>query len=197
MCLSEATCPAEFGDVELSVYALGGSPRDEHIFNQGTIVSGSIRESFGAGLKVGLFPAALHRIVGLEIDSNVHSGALSFPNLADGQRNETGRSDLLLFNTTFNVVLRYPGETVRPYVGGGIGWSTAVLLNPNIAGRDDDDFGSARSFGHQYLGGMQVLLSPRVMLFAEYRYFSADYHWTSLAVDFRVHNALMGVGLRF
>ncbi|MDH4371422.1 MAG: porin family protein [Nitrospira sp.] len=195
--LTDIARPAEFGDIELSLYALGSWPRDENVFNQGTTVSGSIQEGFGAGLKVGLFPAALHRVVGLEIDSNAHSGRLSFPNLANGQNHGHGRSDLLLFTSTFNLILRYPGERVRPYVGVGIGWATGVLLNPNIAGRDDDDFGSARAFGHQFLGGTQVLLSSKVMLFAEYRYFSTDYHWKSLAVDFRDHNVLVGVGLRF
>jgi opacity protein-like surface antigen len=195
--LTGLTLAAEFGDVELGLYALGSWPRDEDVFNQGTRVPASVQQGFGAGLKVGLFPAALHRAVGLEIDSNVHNGALSFPNIANGRNNGVGRSDLLVFKTTFNVILRYPGELVRPYVGVGIGWATGVLLNPNIAGRDDQDFDDTRAFGHQFLGGTQLLLSPKVFLFAEYRYFSANYHWKSLAVDFRDHNGLMGVGLRF
>jgi len=206
--LTEVALPAEFGDVELSAYALGSWPRDLEIFNQGTTVPGPIQNGLGAGLKVGLFPAALCRIVGLEIDSNAHSGALSFPNVANGRVNETGRSDLLMINTTFNLILRYPGETIRPYVGFGIGWSHGTLLNPNIAGRDDKDFDSARAFTHQFLGGAQVVLSPSVplfntqrnvavFLFGEYRYLSSDYHWEGLAIDFRTHYGLAGAGLRF
>lgn len=199
---------AEFGDVEVSVYALGSWPRDENIFNQGATVQGSIQEGFGAGLKAGLFPTALHRVLGLEIDSNVHSGAFSFPNLLNGQNNGTGHSDLLIINTIFNLVLRYPGEIVRPYIGIGLGWSHGTLLNPNIAGRNDKDFDSARAFTHQFLGGVQVLLSPKVFLFGEYRDYSiflfgeyrsvsSNYHWDELAVDFRAHYSLLGVGLRF
>lgn len=188
---------AEFGDVELGLYALGSWPQDETVFNQGTTVPASIQHGFGGGLKVGLFPAALRRVVGLEIDSNIHGGALSFSNIAKGRIGEIGRSDLLLFKTTFNLVFRYPGEIVRPYIGVGIGWATSVLLNPNIAGRDDQDFDDTRAFGHQFLGGSQLLLSPKVFLFAEYRYFSANFHWKSIAVDFRDHNALVGAGLRF
>ena len=157
-CLPEASVAVEFGDVEVSGYVLGSWPSDEPVFNQGTTVTASIQQGFGAGLKVGLYPAVLHRFVGLELDSNIHSGRLSFPSIATGQREE-GRSDLLLSKSTFNVVLRYPGVTFRPYVGAGIGWSTAVLLNPNIAGRDDEDFGSARAFGYQYLGGAQLILT--------------------------------------
>jgi hypothetical protein len=205
---TDVAIPAEFGDVEVSAYALGSWPRDVNIFNQGTTVPASIQEGFGAGLKVGLFPSKLRRIVGLEIDSNMHGSAVSFPNTADGRTDETGRSDLLMINTTFNLVLRYPGEQIRPYVGAGIGWSHGTLLNPNIAGRDDKDFDSARAFTHQFLGGAQVVLSPHVplfnthqtvaiFLFGEYRYLSSDYHWDGLAIHFRTHYGLVGAGLRF
>ncbi len=197
LCVTDVAVAAEFGDVELSAYALGSWPRDLAIFNQETTVPASIRDGFGAGLKVGLFPAALRRMVGLEIDSNAHGGTLSFPNVANGQNNGAGRSNLLILNTTFNLILRYPGETVRPYVGIGIGWSHGTLLNPNIAGRDDKDFDQARALGLQFLGGAQVLLSPKIFLFGEYRYFSANYHWEGLAIDFRTHYGLVGAGLRF
>lgn len=205
---TELAFSLEFGDVEVSIYGLGGRPRNLDIFNQDTTVPASVQEGFGAGLKAGLFPNALRRMVGLEIDSNIHGAALSFPNLANGRHNETGRSDLLMINTTFNVILRYPGERFRPYIGGGIGWSHGTLLNPNIAGRDDKDFDSARAFTHQFLGGVQWVLNPNValfntqqhlaiFLFGEYRYLSSNYHWERLAVDFRTHYGLLGVGLRF
>jgi len=197
LCVIEIARSAEFGDVELSAYALGSWTRDQDIFNQGTTVTASISEGFGAGLKVGLFPSALRRIVGLELDSNMHGAALSFPNVANGRNNETGRSDLLIINTTFNFILRYPGERIRPYIGAGIGWSHGTLLNPNIAGRDDNDFDSARAFTHQFLGGAQILLSPKILLFGEYRYLSSNYHWEGLAIDFRTHYGLVGAGLRF
>ena len=114
-----------------------------------------------------------------------------------GSNNGTGRSDLLMINTTFNLILRYPGERIRPYIGAGIGWSHGTLLNPNIAGRDDKDFDSARAFTHQFLGGAQILLSSKLFLFGEYRYLSSNYHWESLAIDFRTHYGLVGAGLRF
>lgn len=207
-CLPHTAHAAEFGDVELGLYAMGSWPRDQDVFNQETTVPASIRPGFGAGFKIGLFPAALRRMVGLELDSNMHGAAITFPNVAHGQQNVTGRSDLLMINTTFNLILRYPGETVRPYIGAGIGWSHGTLLNPNIAGRDDQDFDSARAFTHQFLGGAQVILSPTVrlfgmdrpysvFLFGEYRYLSSNYHWEGLAVDFRTHYGLLGAGLRF
>lgn len=205
---TEVAFAVEFGDVELNLYALGSWPRDENVFNQGTTVPASIQPGFGAGLKAGLFPAALRRMVGLEIDSNMHGAALSFPNVANGRNNGTAGSDLLMINTTFNLILRYPGERIRPYVGVGVGWSHGTLLNPNITGRDDQDFDSARAVTHQFLGGAQLILNPQVplfntqqnvaiFLFGEYRYLSSDYHWEGLVLDFRTHYGLLGAGLRF
>jgi opacity protein-like surface antigen len=206
--LTDVAFPSEFGDIELSGYALGTLPGNQDLFNQGTTVSASGEQGFGAGFKIGVFPSVLNRMAGLEMDSNIHGMNLEFPNIANGRNREIGRSSLLMINTTFNVILRYPGERFRPYVGGGIGWSHGTLLNPNIAGRDDKDFDSARAFTHQFLGGAQVVLTPHlslfnaqqdiaVFLFGEYRYLSSNYHWEGLAVDFRTHYGLFGIGLRF
>ena len=197
MSLASRVSAAEFGDIELSFYALGSWPRDEPIFNQGTTVPASVKSGFGGGLKVGLFPHFTKRMIGLEIDSNGHGGAISFQNTANGQNGGTGRSNLMVLSTTVNLILRYPGEAVLPYVGIGAGWSHGVLLNPNIVGRSDQDFESARALGYQFLAGTQVMLSQRVFLFGEYRYFSANYHWEGLALDFRAHYGLAGFGLRF
>lgn len=188
---------AEFGDIDLSFYALGSWPRDQPIYIQGATVDASIKPGAGAGIKVGLFPRITKNMLGLELDSSVHGGALSFLTNANGRNNGIGHSNLLVLNTMVNLVLRYPGETVAPYVGIGAGWSQGTLLSPNIRGRDDKDFESARAFGHQYLTGAQIMVGPKVYVFGEYRYFSANYHWEGLAVDFRAHYGLVGVGLRF
>lgn len=194
---TEPAHPTEFGDIEVSGYALGSWPRDQNLYNQGTTVPASVQAGFGAGSTVGLFPTMLRGVIGLAFDSNLHGGALSFSNIAQRQGNERGRSDLLVSNTTVNLILRYPGEHVRPYLGAGIGWSSGTLLNPNITGRNDQDFESAYAFVHQFLGGTQVLLNSKVFLFGEYRYTSSNYHWEGLAIDFRTHYGILGVGLRF
>jgi len=209
-CLSPAT-PAfstDIGDIEVGVYALGSWPRDQDIYNQGTTVPASIQAGGGAGLKVGFYPSLLSRMVGLQLDSNIHSTAIAFPNIARGGHHDTARSDLLVTNTIFHLILRYPGTRFRPYIGAGIGWSSGTLLNPNIAGREDRDFASAIAFTHQFLGGAQLVIKPdipifdtqhtmAIFLFSEYRYVSANYHWEGLALDFRTHYGLLGVGVRF
>lgn len=130
---------AEFGEIDLGAYLLGSWPRDQPIFNQGSTVSGSIRQGVGAGVKIDLFPHATQRMLAIEIDSSAHGGALSFSNIANGQHNGTGRSNIL--------VLRYLGEVVTLYIGIGDGWSHGTLLHPNIIGRNDRDFDSAAPSG--------------------------------------------------
>ena len=188
---------AEFGDIELSFYGLSSWPVDKPIFNQGTIAEASVKHGFGGGVKVGLFPNLTHRAVGLEIDSSGHGGALSFPTSTNGANQGIARSDLLVLHTMFNLIVRYPGKQVTPFVGIGGGWSHGILLNPNIAGRSDQDFEAARTFGYQVLAGTQVMVSEKVFLFGEYRYFAANYHWDGLALDFRSHYGVAGFGLRF
>ncbi len=198
-CLStpELAFPAELGSIELSAYALGSWPRDQDNSNQGAMATSSFEQGFGAGLKAGLFPSVLHGIIGVALDSNIHSGALALSRTMNGQSNEAGSSDWLVTNTTANLILRYPSETIRPYIGIGVGWSTGTLLNPNIAGRNDKDFDSAYALVHQFLGGVQMFLNLKVFLFSEYRYVSSTFHWDRLAVEFRTHYGLVGAGFRF
>ncbi len=188
---------AEFGHIELGFYGLGSWPVDKPIFNQGTVTEASIKHSFGGGVKAGLFPDLTRRIIGVEIDSSGHGGALSFANRAGSGQPGISRSDLLVLHTMINLIVRYPDKPITPYAGIGGGWSHGVLLNPNIAGRADQDFETARSFGYQFLAGTQVMLSRKVFLFGEYRYFAANFHWNGLALDFRSHYGVVGFGLRF
>ena len=188
---------ADFGDIELGLYGLGSWPVDKPIFNQGVMQEGSVRNGYGAGVKVSLFPNFTGGIVGLEIDSSGQASAISFTNRATGTEAGTSRSDLLIFGTMINLVVRYPGKRIQPYVGIGGGWSDGILLNPNIAGRSDRDFETAWTLGYQFLGGANINISRRLFVFGEYRYFSANYHWEGLALDFRTHYGVAGFGLRF
>jgi opacity protein-like surface antigen len=97
----------------------------------------------------------------------------------------------------FNLIVRYPGKRITPYAGVGGGWSNGILLNPNIAGRSDQDFEGAWAFAYQFLAGMEVMVSQRIFFFGEYRYLAANYHWEGLALDFRSHYGVAGFGLRF
>jgi opacity protein-like surface antigen len=199
--LSATTAPAgatETDDVYVSLYILGSFPQDRHPIFQGQELLGSRpSNSLGAGLKVGIFPVAAKRSLGIEIESYGHGGHISFPVTSGIGAGQVGRTDLAVINSMFNVVLRHPGDVFQPYVGVGIGLSQGLLTNPDIPGRADQDFEAARTLGHQFIAGVQASLSTRTFVFSEYKYFSANYHWSGLSLDFRAHYALAGVGIRF
>lgn len=196
-----ATAPVEATettDVYVSLYVLGGFPEDRHVIFQGQELLGtSLSKSLGAGLKVGIFPVVVKRSLGIEIESYGHGGHISFPITSGIGGGQVGHTDLAVINSMLNAVLRYPGEAFQPYIGVGAGLSQGFLTNPDIPGRDDQDFETARTLGHQFLAGIQASLSTRAFVFSEYKYFSANYHWSGLSLDFRAHYALAGVGIRF
>jgi opacity protein-like surface antigen len=193
----EPASGADFGDIELGFYGLGSWPVDKPIYSKGVAEDASVRNGYGAGVKVSLFPNFTGRIVGLELDSSGHGSAISFTNRATGAEAGPSRSDVVIFNSMVNLIVRYPGKRIQPYVGIGGGWSDGILLNPNIAGRSDRDFETAWTLGYQILGGAKINISRRLFVFGEYRYFSANYHWEGLALDFRTHYGVAGFGLRF
>lgn len=189
---------AESADVYISLYALGAFPSDGGLFSQGTTPQNAkISNGVGAGIKVAVFPHLLENIVGVELESYGHGSSISFPITSGVGAGTLAQTNLWVFNDMVNLIVRYPGKTVVPYVGVGGGLSNGMLTSANIPGRSDRDFEGSWTFGYQFLGGVQGNLTEKLFLFSEYKYFSANYHWTDLALDFRSHYVLGGIGLRF
>jgi opacity protein-like surface antigen len=185
----------EKDDVYISLYVERSLPRDRNVFLGGEEMTNTrVSNSVGAGMKLGFFPAIAKGVVGIELESSGHGGRVTFPLMTNSQ---TASTNLLVFNSMVNAIVRYPGEIIRPYLGVGVGLSQGILTAPNIPGRTDTDFEVARSFGHQYLAGVQGMVSERTFLFAEYKYLSANYHWEKLSLDFRSHYVIAGIGIRF
>jgi opacity protein-like surface antigen len=185
----------EKDDVYISLYVERTLPRDRNAFLGGEeMANTTVANSMGAGLKLGFFPALAKGVVGIELESSGHGGEVNFLLMTNSK---TAGTNLLVFNSMVNAIVRYPGENIRPYLGVGVGLSQGILTAPNIPGRTDTDFEAARSFGHQYLAGVQGMVSERSFLFAEYKYLSANYHWEKLSLDFRSHYVIAGIGIRF
>jgi opacity protein-like surface antigen len=185
----------EKDDVYISLYAQRSLPSNRNAFLGGEEMANTmVGNGMGAGLKVGVFPAIARGFVGIELESSGHGGEVTFPLMANSK---TAGTNLLVFNSMVNAIVRYPGNVIRPYIGIGAGLSQGVLTGADIPGRTDRDFEGARSFGHQYLAGVQGMVSERTFLFAEYKYLSANYHWEKLSLDFRSHYVIAGIGIRF
>ena len=186
---------AETADVDVGLYALGAFPSDQGLFAQGGNPSDTrITNGAGAGIKASVFPHYLGNIVGIGLESFGHGSGITFSSASGGSAPST---NLWVFNTMVNLTLRYPGNTIVPYIGVGGGYSSGVLTHADIPGRSDRDFETSWAFASQFFGGVQGDLTDRVFLFGEYKYVSSNYHWKQLALDFRSHYALFGIGLRF
>lgn len=186
---------AEIADVDVGLYALGAFPSDQGLFAQGGNPSDiKISNGVGAGIKAAVFPHSLGNIVGIGLESSGHGSEITFSSARTGSIPST---NLWVFSSMVNLTLRYPGNTFVPYIGVGGGYSSGVLTHADIPGRSDRDFEGSWAFGSQFFGGVQGNLTEKVFLFSEYKYFSANYHWKQLALDFRSQYVLFGVGLRF
>ena len=187
---------AETADIDVGLYALGAFPSDRGLFAQGGNPSDiKISNGAGAGIKIAVFPHYLGNIVGIGLESSGHGSEISFSSPVNA--GSAVSTNLWVFSSMVNLTLRYPGKAFVPYIGVGGGYSSGVLTHGDIAGRSDRDFEGSWAFGSQFFGGLQGNLTEKVFLFSEYKYFSANYHWKELALDFRSHYALLGIGLRF
>jgi opacity protein-like surface antigen len=187
---------AETADVDVGLYALGAFPSDQGLFAQGGNPSDSrITNGAGAGFKAAVFPHYLGNIVGIGLEFFGHGSEITFS--SSTRAGFTASTNLWVFGSMVNLTFRYPGKAFVPYIGVGGGYSSGVLTHADIPGRSDRDFEGSWTFGYQFFGGLQGNLTEKVFLFGEYKYFSADYHWKELALDFSSQYALFGIGLRF
>ena len=187
---------AETADVDVGLYALGAFPSDQGLFAQGGNPSGiRISNGAGAGIKASVFPHNLGNIIGIGLESSGLGSEISFSSPV--QAGSAVSTNLWVFSSMVNLTLRYPGKVFVPYIGVGGGYSSGVLSHADIPGRSDRDFEGSWAFGSQFFGGVQGDLTEKVFLFSEYKYFSANYHWKQLALDFRSQYVLFGIGLRF
>jgi opacity protein-like surface antigen len=187
---------AETADVDVGLYALSAFPSDQGLFAQGGNPSDTrIANGAGAGIKATVFPHGLGNILGIGLETSGHGSEISFSSPVNA--GSAASTNLWVFSSMVNLILRYPGHSFIPYIGVGGGYSSGVLTHADIPGRSDRDFEGSWAFGSQFFGGLQGNLTEKVFLFSEYKYFSANYHWEQLALDFRSHYALFGIGLRF
>jgi opacity protein-like surface antigen len=187
---------AETVDVDIGLYTMGSFPSNQGLYAQGINPSDTkVSNGAGAGMKVVVFPHYWGNMIGIGLESFGHGSEIAFSSSMSA--GATASTNLWVFNSMANLILRYPGNTLVPYIGVGGGISDGMLTDPNIPSRSDRDFEGSWTFGYQFLGGVEGNLTEKVFLFSEYKYFSANYHWKQLALDFRSQYVLLGIGLRF
>ena len=195
----------------IAPYLLGTFPIDKNLsiggngFANETFRGTNIKSSGGAGIKAGVYPGATGGVLGLEGEFFGHGGKLK---TSDGAF-PSADANLLVLNSMVNLLARYPGDLLQPYVGAGMGVSVAQLRDINFQTRSGamTGKGSDVAFAYQFLAGVRAYVQKNVFLFGEYKYFGSSYDWKSetasgsagptTSLTFRTHLAVVGLGVSF
>ena len=206
-----APASKERNEIYMGLYMMGNFPSNRALtFENDPYPNTEVGGGLGGGLKVGVYPAFTNRIIGFEAELAGFNAKVDAPQTTSG--GITRRADLRLnvFNAMANLMVRYPGNLLQPYVGVGAGISGGFARSLNIQnsaiGNINENAGDG-AFAYQLIGGARVNVSDRFFLFSEYKYFVANYKWESefpngsagpsFALPFRTHIVAGGVGFNF
>lgn len=194
-------------DLYLSGHAMAVLPRDKDLTVGGAAVQGTdVRGTFGAGIKFEAYPWFTNKILGGEIEAFGLGGSVRAPRMTSGAGTTQAQGNLIAVSTMYNFLLRYPGETLQPYLGVGGGTSMGFLYNTSIQSGTVALSGSSgdMAFAYQFLGGLKTFVTNRLFLFGEYKYFATKYGWdaegaghSKVKLDFQTHIVSGGVGWSF
>jgi opacity protein-like surface antigen len=191
----------------LSGHVFGMFPRDEDLSVGGNRTPNTdVRGTFGAGIKFDIYPWFTKKILGAEIEVFGLGGSVRAPRTSSGSGTTQAQGSLIAITTMYNLMLRYPGEIIQPYIGAGVGSSTGILYNANIQSGNVGLSGTSGdlAFAYQFLGGVRAFVTKQLFLFGEYKYFTTNYSWGSdsasterVTLDFQTQIVSGGIGWSF
>jgi opacity protein-like surface antigen len=185
-------------EMYMAGYGMATQPTSQGLSFKGNGVSDeTIHGDPGLGFKIGLFPSFFYGYVGLELESFGNNNSVRFSVTENGMSTTKGKTSLVTYSSMVNLLLRYPGRYLRPYVGIGGGLSSGFLRHPDIPGRNDNNLEMASAPGYQLFGGMQLVITQKWFVFGEYKYNAANYHWNQLSLNFHSEYFLGGFGYIF
>jgi opacity protein-like surface antigen len=194
-------------DLLLSGHVFGMFPRDEDLSVGGNRTPNTdVRGTIGAGIKFDVYPWFTKKILGAEIEVFGLGGSVRAPWATSGSGITQAQGGLIAITTMYNLMLRYPGETIQPYIGAGVGSSTGILYNANIQSGNVGLSGTSGdlAFAYQFLGGVRAFVTKQLFLFGEYKYFTTNYSWGSdsasterVTLDFQTQIMSGGIGWSF
>ncbi len=198
-------------ELYVGLFMLGSIPSNRALkFENDPYSNTNVEGGLGGGLKVGVYPAFARRIVGFEAELSGFNGKVNAPQSISGGVTRSADFRLNVFNAMANMLFRYPGEVIQPYIGAGVGLSggfaRAINVQNSSVGTINENAGDA-AFAYQLIAGGRVNVTDRVFLFSEYKYMVANYKCESevangaggpsFSLPFRTHIVSGGVGFRF
>jgi opacity protein-like surface antigen len=194
-------------DLLLSGHLIGLFPQDKDLSVGGNrIPNTDVRGTIGAGIKFDIYPSFTNKMLGLEVEAFGLGGSVRAPRMTSGAGVTQAQGSLIAITTMYNLMLRYPGETIQPYIGAGVGSSTGILYNANIQSGNVGLSGTSGdlAFAYQFLGGVRAFVTKQLFLFGEYKYFVTKYSWDSggadsqrVKLDFQTQIVSGGIGWSF
>ena len=196
---SPRTGPEIYG----GVYVFGSLAQNRNLNVGGEeLPSTTVKNAAGGGFKAGVFPAFTGYVVGIQAESFGLGHEVKAPASMGASGVQSGRGTLLAWTTMVSLIMQYPGKLVKPYGGVGAGWSSSYLVDAHFTKGAVTRVGTLRdtSLAFQYFAGARMLVTEKVFVFGEYKYFASRYQWSGNlepSLDFRTHIVAIGVGLSF
>lgn len=154
-----------------------------------------LQNSIAFGGKLGYFPG--HSWYGIELEALHTTPHIKQQEPEPGVQN----SGIHLRVTTVgvNFIARYPGRTLQPYVGAGVG--AAITHIGNTANTlSDSDVATAWNV----LAGLRAFITPKIAVFGEYKYIGATLRFDQALGDlggfsgnYRAQHILGGLSYHF
>ena len=181
-----ATMAAEAGPFYVGVFGGWVMPKDLEPEDGDDI---ALKDSWALGAKVDYIIPQV-RWLAVELD---------YAYLAKLDVDEPGADgDFKASNLMVNLIFRYPEGKIRPYIGGGLGWSWGSFKASSAAGSIDE---SDNALAWQLLAGVNFEITPQWSADLGYRYFYCKYSLNDGTEDFDVkakdHMILIGVNFHF
>ncbi|MGC3972828.1 MAG: outer membrane beta-barrel protein [Nitrospira sp.] len=199
------------GELYISLFMQGSRPLNRPArLQEDPFTNTDVQGGLGGGIKIGFFPALTGRYLGLEGELSGLDGKVNAPAATSGGVTRSANFRLQSINAMANLLLRYPGDLIQPYIGIGAGLSGGFARDLNLQHSTIGvvhENAADGAFAYQFLGGIRANVTDRLFLFTEYKYFVANYQWESeftngsrgpsFTLNYRTHIIAGGFGVSF
>jgi opacity protein-like surface antigen len=161
-----------------------------------------LKESVMYGAKLGYFFPTL-KWLGIEAEAfnttpHIKQQTVTASGLGVTASTLASGAHFRVLTTAFNLIARYPGKTLQPYAGVGVGIFFAKISDE---GGSNSDNGAP---GLNALAGIRWLITQHLGVFAEYKYTQATFKFdniagtgTGLEADYSAGHIAGGVSIHF
>lgn len=163
---------------------------------QGPLADFDLQNSITYGAKIGYFPShSWYGIEGEVFHTTPHIKGL--PRTSDAEA--TPGVYFRVTTVGVNFIARYPGRTIQPYVGAGIGAGIAHIGNTAFV-----QSGTDVAAAWNVLAGLRAFVTPKIAVFTEYKYTGATFNFDEglrdlggFSGNYRAQHVLGGLSYHF